>query len=784
MARGYDNRETTRRSFAFAPQQGRQTRNAAAAAPTIGAQGQSGQAASGGGNVIMSESPVLRGDAGAAIPAFLEKTLEPIIQAQQERRVREGYTAAANGMAMEDIARNQPGLASIFGPTDFQRGAQFYATQTAVNSWQQEQIANLDKLAQLPEEDLPRYLDEAAMSHMTGDTFADNAIGAAIMEANTTLIPRIAQARVEWQQNTLRQGYVGNATAAGGAYASMVQSYTAQPDVAEGEVDPLAGSRINEANIAASRDQFLASLMPIDGMTNDAWKAGLEQTFRGMLADDNLWAVNAIMEGGSESPFAQLDPEKQNSLRTAYETAGKRAQARALMQVGPDYDLYRTQVRLGQIPADEVRERLNEFNVRIAVLSGYTEPYFDADAMIRQTEGVVDDLVTGIEQDNSRRYSENQAALNRQLDAEAEEAEEAQALSEILSLAAAGDLQAAEFAHGSGKVNAAITAGLRNDPATTIPILIRSHQNSSYVVSGARDILQAQVSANIAAGYDSQAFQNSLTNWRGFSATPQARSARAAYYGDYDQQFMKLDTLISGGTDPGVAYAQTFGEAGALAGTMRPVSAPTGQRRAEIDAAARAMTQPSFWQRQLGPRLMGEGFNNSARTVISSMVTGGAAARMENDPNLSVEEAVRNEMSALQASNRLEVVGRDAWRNPAQDAPMSALTRVPPDRLGTVWNELVDEGLERLGARGEPYTVWRQGTGPATRWIVTTTSDGGEVDVFQIDPSMITRHDTIREQADVRRRRPAAPDTTGQDFLTRTVGRGIRSIISGGRAPD
>lgn len=754
MATGYDRREATRGSFAFAPRQGRQTRNDAAATPTIGRSGVTGGTNTGGGNVIMSENPVSGSGAGAAIPAFLEEALEPVIKAAQERSVREGYTAAANGVAMEEIARRQPGLSSIFGPTDFQRGAQFFATQAAVSDWQAEQLNNMDTLRQLPEEDLPRYLDDAAMNHMTGDVFADNAIGAALMEATTTLIPRIAQARVEWQQNTLRQGYVRNTTAAGGAYAALVQSYTSQPELVEGQEDPLAGTRINDEAIAAGREQFLSSLMPIDGMSNDAWKAGLEQTARGLLADGNLWAYNALTEEGSNGPLFQLDPEKQASLEAAYRSAGKSAQARALMQVGPEYDLFRTQVRLGQIPADEVRERLNQFNVRIAVLSGYTEPYFDAEAMISQTEGVVDDLVTNYERDENRAYTEHRDEENRRLNAEAEEAAEADALSEIMALSAAGDIQAATFAHGAGKVNMAITAALRSDPATTIPLLIRSHQNSMVVVDGARDILQAQVSANIAAGYDSQAFQNAMTNWRTFDATPQGRAARAAYYGQYDQQFMRMSTLVSGGTDTGAAYAQTFGEAGALAGTMRAETAPTGRIKEELEAAATSMTAPNFWQRY-APNFAGRGFTNTARSTINRMVQGGAALRMQNDPNLDAEEAVTNEMSALVADRRLEIVGRDAWANPTRGQTMGELTRVPADRLGAVWDSLVDEGLERVDAQNRPYTVWRQGTGPDTRWIVTTTSQDGESDVFQIDATMITRHDTIREQADIRRRRPS-----------------------------
>lgn len=754
MATGYDRREATRGSFAFAPRQGRQTRNDAAATPSIGRSGISGGANTGGGRVVMSENPVSGMGAGANIPAFLEAALEPVIKAAQERKVREGYTAAANGTALSEIAARQPGLSAIFGPTDFQRGAQFFASQKAVSDWQAEQLADLDNLKKLPEEDLPRYLDAAAQEHMTGDVYADNAIGAALMEAQTTLIPRIAQARVEWQQNTLRQGYVDSTLSAANAYSGLVHSYVSQPDIQEGQPDPLAGTRVDEAAVARSRDTFLSSLLPVDGMSNDAWKAGVEQTARSLLADGNLWAYNALQQDGAQSPLFQLDPEKQASLDTAYRSAGKRAQANALMQVGPEYDLFRTQVRLGQVPPGEIRERLNEFNVRIATLSGYTEPYFDADAMISQTEDGVVDLVRRREQDETRAYQESRDEVNRAADAEVKAAEEANALSDIVAAMQTGDLQAAIFEHGAGKVNMAVTAALRSDPTTTIPILVRSHQNSNEVIDGARDILQASVASNIAAGYDSQGFQNAMNNWKTFDATPGGRAARAAYYGDYDQLFQRFSTATANGADTGVAYQQTFGEAGALAGTMRPQAMPTGTVKTELEAAVNSMTGPNFWQRNVSTLLGGNNFTGSARATLSRMVMPGAALRLQNDPALEPEEAARNEMAALAADRRIEIVGRDAWANPSRGQTMQRLTGVPTDRLGNVWNTLVDEGLERLGARGETYTVWRQGDGPATRWIVTTTSQDGETDVFQLDPAMIARKDATREAADIARRRP------------------------------
>lgn len=755
MATGYDNRETTRRSFAFAPKAGRQTRNDAAATPSIGAQGMAGSAATGGGNVIMSENPTLSGDAGANIPAFLEAALEPVVKAAQERRVREGYTAAANGTAMADIAKNQPGLASIFGPTDFQRGAQFFATQTAVSNWQQEQLENINELAKLPEEDLPRYLDEAAMNHMTGDVFADNAISAAILEANATLIPRIAQARVEWQQQELYKGAVTRNLAAFGAYQALTQSYLSQPEAVAGEDDPLGSQRINVELVTKAREDAMAAMLPVDGMRPEAFKRSVLDTARSLLADGNLWAYNALMEGGTDSVlFQTLDADELASLDTQYKTAGKAAQARALMQVGPEYDLYRTQVRLGQIPAAEVRERLNEFNVRIATLSGYTEPYFDADAMIRQTEGVVDDLVSGIEADENRAYNEYRDEYNRQANAGAEAAEEQQALHDILSSATVGDLQAATFQHGAAKVNTVITAAIREDPATAIPLLIRSHQNSRHVVSGARDILQAQVAANIAAGYDSESFQTAFNNWKAFNATPQGRSARAAYYGDYDGLFQKMNNLMANGTGitGTLAYAQTFGEAGALAGTSRPASAPTGERATAINSAIDSMGRPSWWQRGFGARSQ---LTDNARATIRRLAGGEAAFAMENDASLPAEEAVDLALSRLQGSKRIEIVGRDAWANPTQGDTLADLSQVPADRIGAVWNDLVDEGLERVGTPDRPYTVWRQGTGPATRWIVTTTSEDGESEVFQLDATMVRRRDEVREREDVQRRRNA-----------------------------
>lgn len=744
MATGYDNRETTRRSFAFAPQPARQVNTAANSRPSIGRSGNAGGAATGGGNAIMSDNPVDGGGAGAQIPAFLNAVLEPHIKAQQERRVREGMTAAMNGTALADIAANQPGLSAIFGPTDFQRGAQFFATQKAVSDWKTEQLESMNTLRELPEEDLPRYLNEAAMNHMTGDVYADNAINQAIIEESATLIPRIAQARVEWQQNTLRRGAIDNNLAAGAAYSALIQTYVSQPELAEGQEDPLAGQRVDEAAIARQRETFLSTFMPIEGMSDEAFVSSVEETARGFLAQDNLWAYNALNEGGTESIlFQTLTPEKREALTTAYNAAGRRAQSRALMQVGPDYDLFRARVRLGSladdpIAPDEVRSQLDAFNVRIAALTGFDTPYFAADDMIRQTEEVTGNVVRDLETARTRA----QAAADK-------ETEEAETLNDIMGLANVGDLQAATLEHGASKVNTVITAAIRADPAVTIPLLIRSHRNSGEVVAGARDILRAQVAANIASGYDSESFQSAYRNWQTFSQEQAGAPARAAYYGEYDTMFSNMRRLMSdGGVTGTLAYAQTFGEAGALAGTAQPLVAPTGERRDALVSALRGEVDPGFWQRTFGATRL----SPTAQATVERLALGGASRRMDAE-GMDAKTAIQSEISALRADNRLEVVGRDAWSNPAQGLSMGTLSGVPADRLGEVWQQLVDEGLGRVNAAGRPYTVWRSGEGPNTRWIVSVTaSQRGGTEVFQIDVPMISRTDTVREQADVRRR--------------------------------
>lgn len=752
MAKGFDTRQSTRGTFAFAPKQGRQTRNDVAASPSIGQSGNVGGVATGGGNVVMSQNPTLGGNAGANIPAFLDSVLEPVIKARQDERVRAGYAAATNGAALEDIAKQQPGLSTIFGPTDFQRGAQFFATQTAVNNWSTEQLENMATLRELPEEDLPRYLNEAAMSHMTGDVFADNAINAAILEKTATLIPVIAQARVEWQQTTLRRGAVANNIAAAGSYEALVRTYTTQPELAEGQTDPLAGQRVNEENVRLAKESFLSSFLPIDGMTPEAFAGSVEETARGLLAAGNLWAFNAMDEGGPNSLlFQTMDADGYATLKSAYNTAGKSAQARALMQVGPEYDLFRTKVQLGQIAPGDIRAGLEAFNTRITALSGYTEPFFDGEDMVKQTEDGVTDLIRRYEADETRAYNEYRDEVNRTADAAQRQQESEQQLAGVLAAATIGDLQAAGFAYGTDKVNLAMTAAIRTDPATTIPMLIMSHRNSSYVVPGAKDILRSQITANIAAGYDGESFQTAYRNWKTFERDEAGLAARAAYYGEYDNHFARLETLLGNGTGMTgtLAYAQTFGEAGALAGTQQPAAAPRGDVKEKLEAAV-TQIGPDFIARQLGHRQ-----TTSATTTIGRLAIGGAYMRMQADPNLSEEQALRMEVSALQADNRLEIIGRDAWANPTRGQSMQELTQVPQDRIGRVWERLVDDGLDRIGAEGRPYTVWRSGTGTTTRWVVSVTPrNGGDAEAFQIDVPMIARQDRTTERQDIERRRP------------------------------
>lgn len=709
MATGYDNRETTRRSFAFNAGQARQTNVQANARPSIGRSGLAGNAATGGGNVIMSENPQSGQGAGANIPEFLNTVLEPHIKAQQERRMYEGYAAAAGGEALAEIAARQTGLSAIFGPTDFQRGAQFFATQRGVSEWKQEQVDSMDDLARLPPQDLGRWLSDSTDRHLTGDVFADNAIRAAIVEETSTLIPLITQRRVEFEQTALRTGAVDLAVAGGGAYAAMVEALYAQPPLVEGQEDPLAGTRIGPEAVEAERDILRSKWLPIEGMTPTAYSGFVEDTANAYLAGGNLRAFNVMLEGGNQSILYQtLGADKYNAIVSRGNTATEAALQDEAMRFIPELAELEANQIAGTLAPGQFYKRAAEINTLIGAAVGTEEPYFDANEILTGEGGVVRAIVA--RNDETRRRAQAQADAAASAAAAAAAAAELEATNqrEANQLFIVGDIPAA-LAAGATQENinrAAYAAYQRND----IPALVKAARTSGTmgIFTAVQQSLQAPLSG--AAAGISEDFSRSYSTWQAiYNEGTSGPSVAASYFGQYHAGMLQYHNLVRGGRPPEQAHQQVF-VVGAGRGRQPAVRVST-----EIREAASRDADTALGRNQLGS-LMGISprANAGSRRVVQGAIEQEAERiRANSDGALSPQEATRQAREVMISSGRLEVFGGYAWTNvpgSGRDVPLANyMPGATPDVIGRHLDTVLERRLKDKGLSTRNTNVLRLG---------------------------------------------------------------------------
>lgn len=725
MATGYDNREATRASFAFTPQQARQTR-------TTDRQVQSGRtgvvgAGEARGGVVQSENPTL-GSVGPNIPAFLETIFEPALKKQAELRMYQGYQAAVSGKTMEQIGEAQPALSSLFGQTDFEKGASFYHAQNGLAQWQAEQIANMDALKRLPPDQLGKVLYDGASKFLTGDTETDNAIHRMVIEKSQTLLPQVTTARIAWRREEGVKSIVTLASTQGENLNTMM-------DQARTGAVPLDATAFQNARLAVAQ----AFVKP-DNLPEDAWVEAVEETARGYAANGNIAALTVMTEGGASSLlFSALGRDgesaaKYQAILNLAEKAGKDANTEYATQpaVAAAIDLFWAKVERGDIFGTDIRKKLEEFNAAAKTWTGSDEPLFDDETItngVRSSvrEQVAIDRADAKEEARWARDPDNPANAGAQAEMES---------TDIRNLISRGQVAEAEGRYTTEKVNATMRAWYLSAPVPAVRELVRAHQQQGARFPGVAEDIQSKVSANVQGGGTSTAFREAHNQWSAFKqAAGDGVVARAYYYGDYDRLFDRFDQLSKGGLDPLTAYQQTFGQPGALAGTQGRVPRATGNNAKAIEGEVAKMV----------PRIpiigvqVGTGPTAASQQVILDVVSGRADERVKANPSMTIEQAVAAELDVARGARLIDNVGSRYWHNVLRGPSISEASGISPDILGPVWEEEVKEQFKANYAKAPSnyeVAVGADGGGNPL-WTAMYTDEEGVTRIVRISPTML-----------------------------------------------
>lgn len=747
MATGYDNREAPRASFAFTPQQARQTRTSDRQA-SVGRSGVVGAGEARGG-VVRSENPTLGGYGGPNIPAFLETIFEPAIQRQSTERMYQGYADAVDGKTMQEIGEAQPALSSLFGQTDFEKGASFFHAQNGLAQWQATQMANMDALKRLPPDQVGKVLYEGAAPFMTGDADTDNAIHRMVIETSQTLLPQVTTARIAWRREEGIKQVVQLGSTNGEALNTMMEQART------------GGVPLDPAAYEAARLSVARSFIKPETMPEDAWSEAVEQTARGYLANGNVAAFNVMNEGGANSLlFHALGANgegaaKYQAIQNLYESAGKDANTRYATQpeVAARIDLFWAKVERGDIFGTAVRQGLEEFNASAKTWTGSDQPLFDDETV---TNGVRSSVREQVQIDRANQREAERWAKDPDNPANAAAKAELE-FSDIKNMIARGQPNEAVGRYTGEKVQSVMRSWYLAEPVAAVRELVRNDQQQGFHYPGVAEDIQSQSRARAVAGGNSQAFQQSYEQWKAFRAADgNGQATRKFYYGDLDRVYDRFDQLSTrNGVDPLVAYSQTFGQPGVLDGSQARIPRAQGDVGKSVTEAIG----------KLVPRIpilgiqVGTGPSAASQEVLQDVISGRVAERIQINPSEAgnIAGLVAGEINVARSSKLIDTVGSHYWHTPLRGSlpSLTEATGMSDDILGPVWEAEVKAQFQSNYATAPAnyeVTVGTDGGGNPL-WTAYYADERGQTRIVRISPTML-RNRRSADAAATRRLQP------------------------------
>lgn len=549
MATGFSVRQGGRTSFAPDAPEALQT-TTGASGESRGAQAVGGESIGGVEGGSYSQPGYVADDLGE----FFGRYLAPEIERKQQAQFFKGLTEAQSGRALEDLTNNGSPLTKMFGPSGFAQGAQYYHGQTAINQWQQDQLADMDNLRKLSPDELSKHFSESIQEHLTGDPYADQLVQAGYMEALAPLTQTHAKSRYGWMQSEARRG----ASEAGNSAAKSLQQI-AQANFQLGEKGD------NEA-VRMAAQRFAGTMAKPEGMADETYREFLYDFMRNSMATGSFYGVEIMRSQGVMQLF---DDDQQRKLEDDYKRYGDKALEAAVSDPAMVQELLTLEARIEQVKmggdeavtANEMVKLYQGFNLRLRQQTGVDQDYFDVDDVLSKGGEIFSAFTSRFLRNESRQqaledrqWSADQRAAERQAEADA-------------------DADAAQTAWATGQINAFLSTGGSSANLETVAFNEYSQGNygniasaftkSSFVSQRVKSQVAATARAGIGTEY-TEATKQAYNLWKSFNDTNP--DLAYAYFGEYDAGFEVFDQLQGSGAQ--VAYREAFGSGRAPSGRL------------------------------------------------------------------------------------------------------------------------------------------------------------------------------------------------------------------------
>lgn len=609
-------------------------------------------------------------------PGFINDILAAPLAAAKQDRVWKGFSDGVAGVTAEQVQKEQPWFTRLFGPTDYEQGITMYENQKKVSDLAMSWSARMPELRELPHEQVTEMLTAEMRGLQTNNPFADALLQKDMMQTFAPLIAQHGKERTAWQQSQLVKRQVAAA-----------ESRNAQFQALSAQVAALGKDSPMQAEAAENLSFMRQSLMDVWATGNfqndESRKAFLMTAARSAARQGQFYVLEALRAEGFMDSLSAEDAERfekqyetaqltaRNRLATENEAFGKMiARANALSQMG--------------VGGENMYQMTREINETYRAMTGSPVGYFNDQQMAQMAGTATAGALRRQERADDKQFQLSLRAMDKQEKAEAEERNNAQAVSAFINGRAGealllkdvqqGDIDRASMAQfnsdmAEGKVGLAIGRVVNN--FANLKASYTNQQLRSQLQNNLQNSMDENVSDAFMAQYGvwKQMYEAKAYDAMGEETDNAAGRATAiGYYGATVHQKMiefdrKLNLL---GAES--AYKTTFGE---WVGAGRPDF--RGIERGDQKVATKAFlsavdAQGAGWF----DRTFGNGYklHPAARQQLAAAV---APYWEQLGDDLLPEHKAKAAMQLLLSENggRAEVVGGQFLRYGRQQQPLT-----------------------------------------------------------------------------------------------------------------
>lgn len=683
--------------FDTKPYQAQTFASAAATAPRLGTDG--GHSGGKGGNLTQG----LFDGADNFESKFFNNLMGPQLEAQRKLKFYQGAAQVMAGKTVDQIHKDQPWFANVFGTTPYEEGATVYTADKSAAEMANEVHQNMDKFKDKSPDEMGAYLNEQASKMMTGDVMADAVIQKSWLTASGPLMEAQTKANYAWKQDQLQQAQSTNVQSQGRLLQTQLSAaWKLGQDHPDQAVTP------EQTN--AMMLPFLDSLQMPDGQNTQSYLKTVEDSTYAMARENNWHAVAAMQKTGlfDKMPIDQQE-RMDKKMQTLY------SQSRSRMQMDPannDLAMWSAGAKSGVLSGAQVREQGTQINRRIAAATGFPADFITADQMDAMESGAATKTW-----EMSMRMDDKLAAAQEKAKTQ-EDKEHAEALENdnIVTHLKMGTTDSYLNIPGKSKDKVDFIGANMFDnmmkggnAAGAMDVLANNVRsaNGSYV----NDVLSKRLITAAKAGGMEQyndAVGNALTAFQGMMnyKDPSGKDtgvgvamARSYFKDQYDKMY-DMNKDIEAGLRPQEAYAVNFSRQADTDQQLRGSESYKVYQK-NIDDAVDNIS-PGLFARVFGGQT---GLSKSTKEYIKFKAGPEMARRLQAQPYLG-GDAIANQAVQWVKDNGGEIAGRFAWQNGRSQKALSSELNIPTDVFGDVFDQSVTNKLRKSGFAPDGDTTY------------------------------------------------------------------------------